>query len=156
MTAAAQTDLRVFAADEWPLLNHKGRLRELCRLLPWSNRRVRAVYNGEAGVTLRANEADDVAGLTEREAEHVRSQAEYRELEARIAALEAYFAGVDEDYGRPEVEALRAYSYGQGAGVARSGAGNGPVDPAAPAVLTGRGPVDQRRTYPITDDDNSD
>jgi len=113
INAAAQTDLRDFAAIKWPLLNHKGRLRELTRLLTrWTARRVRAVYNHESGVALRAEERADIAELTG-EADAVRrSQEEYRALEARIAALEAYFRAGDTEHGGPHMDALRELSAG--------------------------------------------
>lgn len=115
-TAAARTQLRIYAAKSWPWLNHKGRLRELSReLTTWTSRRLRAVYNGEPGVSLRAHEQDDINNLTEGAANALRaSQAEYRALETRIAALEAFFAAGDEEHGRPHVDALRTIASRQG------------------------------------------
>lgn len=96
MNAAAQIDLRSLAATRWPALNHKGRLRELSRLLPdWTGRRVRSVYKGEFGVALRADERADIEAITG-EADAVRrSQEAYRDLEARIASLEAVLVRID-------------------------------------------------------------
>lgn len=66
-----------------------------------------------------------------REGEHAdavrRSQEKYRTLEARIAALEAYFQAGDEEFGREFVDGFRASIDGQGQGFDRSGTGNGPV-----------------------------
>lgn len=106
MIAAAQTDLRNIAALEWPRLNHKGRLRELSRRLPWSPRRVRAVYNAEPGVSLREREAADIKALTGAETEEAngtedRALAErVDQIEAQIAALMAALAGDEMARGR--------------------------------------------------------
>lgn len=129
--AAAQSSLRDYAASEWPRLNHKGRLAKLCRLLPtWTDRRVRAVYNAEQGVSLRADEQEAVQRLTAtEEATNAlrQSQAEYRDLEARIARIEALFQHGDEEFGRPQVDAYRAAALGQGQGFQGRGEGNGPA-----------------------------
>src|SRR5262245_25156100 len=102
MTAAAQADLRVIAATRWPRMNHKGRLRELSRLLSWSARRVRAIYNAEAGVSIRAAEAADIASLfNEADEDAVRaSQANHRALEARLADVEALLLARQEERNR--------------------------------------------------------
>jgi hypothetical protein len=101
MNAAAQTALREYAAGEWPLLNHKARLAKLCRKLPWSDRRVRAIYNGEQGVSLRADEQAELDALT-KEARH-----EYRTIEALCAGLEALLTHTDEAGYRAQIDALR-------------------------------------------------
>ena len=116
MTALAATDsLRTYAAWAWPKFNHKGRLRELSKLLPWGHRRVRAIYNGESGVSLKADESEAIHVLTA-EASHAlaKSQEEYRTLEARIAALEAFFQAGDEEHGGPLLDGYRAFALGQG------------------------------------------
>ena len=101
MSAAAQTALRDYSAAEWPRLNHKGRLAKLCRLLPWTDRRVRAIYNGEPGVCLRAEEQAALETLTQ-EAKH-----EYRTIEALCAGLEALLSHTDEAGYRTQIDALR-------------------------------------------------
>ena len=116
MTAAAQSSLRDYAAREYPRLNHKGRLAQLCRQLPWTDRRVRAVYNGEPGVCLRAEEQADLDALTQ-EAKH-----EYRTIEALCAGLEALLSHTDEDGYRTQIDALRQVYRGVG-GTGNSGAG---------------------------------
>lgn len=108
MTAAASLALRGYAASEWPLLNHKGRLTKLCRMLPWTDRRVRSVYNGERGVSLRADEQAAIDNLIH-EARH-----EYDDLQTRIARLEALLLHQDEAFHSPSVAAFR-----QGAGGGR-------------------------------------
>jgi hypothetical protein len=119
MSAVATNSLRQFAAFEWPETNHKGRLRALCRMLPWSDRRVRAVYNGESGVSLRADEFAAVEQLTKGAEDAVRrSQETYRTLEARIATLEALFQAGDEEFGSQHMAALRSVTHGKGNGLA--------------------------------------
>lgn len=114
---AAQIDLRMYAAGEWPLLNHKGRLRALAKLLPdWSERRVRAVYNAESGVSLRAEEHADIQALIEEE-----NRNEFQDLQARIARLEAALFAQDEEFHQPQVAAFReAADGGRGGNVTRS------------------------------------
>lgn len=128
MNAAAQIDLRSFAATKWPALNHKGRLRELARLLPvWTARRVRSVYNGEFGVALRADERADIEAITG-EADAVRrSQEAYRDLEARIASLEAIYAQLNAQPRGEQLAAPRGGSREHVTGAAPGGRGNGPA-----------------------------
>ena len=105
---AAQTDLRMFAASEWPNLNHKGRLRELAKALPsWTSRRVRSVYNAEQGVSLRAGEKADIEALTDKE-----NQDDFMALQARVARLEAALAVVDEAFFDPQMAAYRQAVHG--------------------------------------------
>ncbi len=109
MSAAAQIDLRLFAAEEWPLINHKGRLRNLAKLLPnWSERRVRAVYNAESGVSLRAEEQADINALIEEE-----NRNEFQALENRLARLEAALFHTDEAFHHEQVAAFRASADGR-------------------------------------------
>lgn len=105
---AAQTDLRLYAAERWPTLNHKGRLRELAReLANWTARRVRAVYNAEQGVSLRAGERADIEALVEEE-----NRDAFEDLQARIARLEAALFAQDEEFHREQVAAFRAAADG--------------------------------------------
>ncbi len=109
MTAAAHLDLRLFAAEEWPLINHKGRLRNLAKLLPnWTDRRVRAVYNAEQGVSLRAEEFADIQALIEEE-----NRNEFQALQARIARLEAALFASDEEFHQPQMAAFRSVADGR-------------------------------------------
>ena len=105
MTAIAQNDLRNFAAVEWPLMNHKGRIARLAKLLPnLGHRRVRAIYNGEDGVSLRADEQAEITTLTT-EAKH-----EYRTITALCQGLEALLTHTDADGYSAQIDALRAIS----------------------------------------------
>lgn len=112
MNAAAQIDLRMFAAEEWPLVNHKGRLRNLARLLPkWTERRVRAVYNAEQGVSLRAEERADIEALIQEE-----NRNEFQALEARLARLEAALFHTDAEFHHEQLAAIRAAADGRRGG----------------------------------------
>jgi len=123
MIAAAQTDLRMFAATEWPNLNHKGRLRQLIMALPsWTERRIRSVYNAEQGVSLRAEEAEDIRALTEE------AKREYRDLAELANSLHALLYGPEADFYRPQVDAIRAALVPQGAGVPAGGSNAGAGD----------------------------
>ena len=125
MTFVAHSDLREFSALKWPLLNHKGRQRELAKRLPqWSERRVRAVYNAEPGVSLRADEQADIQQLTAARHEH-------RELEQLASSLHALLYGPEADYYRPQVDAIRAALVPQGFGASPQGGAAGAGDRAA-------------------------
>lgn len=105
----AQTALREYAAHEWPLVNNKGRIARLAKLLPhMGHRRVRAIYNGEYGVSLRAEEQAQIETLTA-EAQH-----EFRTITALCQGLEALLSHTDEDAYRTQIDALRAISRGMG------------------------------------------
>jgi hypothetical protein len=106
---AARIELRMYAAEEWPMLNHKGRLRELARKLPeWTARRVRAVYNAEQGVSLRAGERADIEALIEEE-----NRDAFQTLQARIARLEAALFSQDEEFHQPQMAAFRGAADGR-------------------------------------------
>lgn len=105
----AALSLRNYAANEWPLLNHKGRLRALCKELShWSGRRVRAVYNAEQGVALRASEQADIDALIEEE-----NRNEFQNLEARLAAMEARLNVIDAEFHQPQLAAFGASVVGR-------------------------------------------
>lgn len=97
--------LREYAGLTWPTMNHKGRMAQLARRLGLGHRRIRAIYQNEPGVALRADEAAAIAALRQeqRAAEH-----DYADLESRLARLEAFLTQRDEDFHRLQVDALRA------------------------------------------------
>lgn len=119
----AHDQLRDFAASKWPRLNHKGRLAQLCRKLPWSDRRVRAVYNAEAGVSLRADEKAAIDALVTAQQDEA-NRNDFQALQARIARLEAALFTQDQEFHQPQVVALRAASDGR-----RRAHVAGPADP---------------------------
>lgn len=129
MSASAQAILRDYAGARWPALNHKGRMARLAGALGLGHRRVRSLYQNEAGVAVRADEMAAIAALRKAKADDAlrASQQEYRALEARIAALEELFRAGDEDHHRPFMDAFRNAARGQGGGFGGGGAGNGPA-----------------------------
>ena len=107
MEATAQMQLRTYAAHQWPLINNKGRIARLAKDLPnLGHRRVRAIYNGEDGVSLRADEQAEIDQLTA-EAKH-----EYRTITALCQGLEALLSHTDADAYGPQIDALRAIGGG--------------------------------------------
>jgi hypothetical protein len=142
MTTAAQLSMRTYAGLQWPSVSHKGRIALLAREFGWSHRRTRSIYNGENGVSLRAGEQAVIdRWRRKKEAENVRaSQAEYRALEDRLARVEALLATIDEEFFRPDVDAIReqarrsgVVSRHAGAAPEARGAVDGPEDFRQPA-----------------------
>lgn len=129
MSASAQFILRDYAGARWPTLNHKGRMARLAGVLGLGHRRVRSIYQNEEGVSLRADEMAAIAALRREKADDAvrSSQAEYRALEARIAALEELFRAGDEEHHRPQLDALWDAARGQGGGLSGGGSGDGPA-----------------------------
>lgn len=122
MSASAQTLMREYAAFEWPTLNHKGRMAKLAKALGFGHRRVRAIYQNEDGISVRADEMAAIEALRE-EARH-----EYRDLAQLAASLQALLFGPEADFYRPQVDAIRAALVPESAGIAAGGSGNGPRD----------------------------
>jgi hypothetical protein len=101
----------MYAAGRWPTMNHKGRLRELAKeLTRWTERRVRAVYNAEDGVSLRAEEATDIEALNRKIEEANRN--EFQDLQDRIARLEAALFAQDEEFHSEQVAGYRQGLHG--------------------------------------------
>lgn len=118
MSAAAQTMMRDYAAIEWPRLNHKGRMAKLAKALGFGHRRVRALYQNEEGVSVRADEMAVIEALAE--ARH-----EYRDLAQLAASLQALLFGPEADFYRPQVDAIRAALVPSSGGAAARGAADG-------------------------------
>jgi dTDP-4-amino-4,6-dideoxygalactose transaminase len=116
MSAAAQTILREYAAVKWPTINHKGRMAKLAKALGFGHRRVRAVYQNEPGISLRADELQAITALRRQEEANAleQSQANYRLLEARLAALEELYSRIDPEHTGEHMAAYRAQARGQG------------------------------------------
>lgn len=103
MSASAQTLMREYAAFEWPTLNHKGRMAKLAKALGFGHRRVRALYQNEDGISVRADEMAAIEALREEA-----NRNEFQDLQARIARLEAALFAQDEEFHSDQVAAFRA------------------------------------------------
>lgn len=92
VTAALATDLRVFAGQKWPTMNHKWRKARLAFLLGMSERRVKSIYEAEQTARLRADEEARIKALIGQKEEA--NAASDRAFAERIAALEEELSGV--------------------------------------------------------------
>ena len=70
-----------------------------------TERRVRAVYNAEEGVSLRADEASDIEALNRKIEEANRN--DFQALQARVAALEAALLQSDAEFHSEQMAGLR-------------------------------------------------
>jgi hypothetical protein len=107
MSASAQLMMREYAGQRWPSLNHKARMSRLAGLLAIGHRRVRAIYQGDPSVRLRADEMAAIEALRQQRAEEA-NRAEFEALSDRIAQLEAAFARIDPEHIEPHLAALRS------------------------------------------------
>lgn len=98
MIANASAILRKEAEYRFPSMHyHQDRMRMLKSTLGWSARRVRSIYNGEDGVSLRGEETLRIIELKqaqERREKEEANAASDRAFEERIAALEAELASI--------------------------------------------------------------
>lgn len=108
MSASAQIIMRDYAAIQWPTMNHKGRIAQLARSLSFGHRRVRALYQNEVGVSVRADEMAAIEALREEA-----NRDEFQVLQARIARLEAALFASDEEFHQPQMAALRSSADGR-------------------------------------------
>lgn len=106
VSASAQTMLRDYAGHRWPTLNHKGRMSRLAGALGFGHRRVRAIYQADPSVRLRADEMQRIEALRQREIEEA-NRSDFQALQARIARLEAALFQQDEEFHQPTVAGLR-------------------------------------------------
>ncbi len=83
MTVALSHNLREFAGQKWPTMNHKWRKAKLASMLRMSERRVRSIYEADPAARIRADEAERIAALVQQ------GEAEDAALSTRIAELEA-------------------------------------------------------------------
>jgi len=97
VTAALAEDLRVFAGQKWPTMNHKWRKARLASLLGMTERRVKSIYEAEETARLRVDEEARIKALIgKKEEADVEDQAlaqRISELEAQVAFLVAALAG---------------------------------------------------------------
>jgi hypothetical protein len=106
MSAVAQDIMREYAGVRWPSLNHKGRMARLAGHLGLTHRRVRAIYQNDPSVRLRADEMAAIEGLRQRRIEEA-NRDDFQALQARVARLEAALAHADAEFHQPQMAALR-------------------------------------------------
>lgn len=106
MTAAVANDLRIYAGQRWPTMNHKWRKAKLAYLLGMNERRVKSLYEAETTARLREDEAARIEALIGAERETANAEAD-RALAERIAELEAQVAFLVEALARDEMAARR-------------------------------------------------
>lgn len=111
VTAALATDLRVFAGQKWPTMNHKWRKARLASLLGMSERRVKSIYESEQTARLRADEEARIKALLgqkeEANAADIALARRISELEAQVAFLVAALAGDELAAKRPRPHRAR-------------------------------------------------
>lgn len=109
MSATAQVLLRDYAGNRWPTLNHKGRMSRLAGHLGFGHRRVRALYQNEDGVRVRADEMAAIQALRQKQRlVEEANRDDFQALQARIARLEAALFQTDEEFHQPTLAALRS------------------------------------------------
>lgn len=92
VTIEVASDLRIYAGQRWPTMNHKWRKARLASLLGMNERRVKSIYEAEQTARLRVDEEARIKALLGQKEEA--SAASDRAFAERIAALEAELAGV--------------------------------------------------------------
>jgi hypothetical protein len=121
VTTAVATDLRIYAGQRWPTMNHKWRKARLASLLGMNERRVKSIYEAEQTARLRVDEEARIKALLgqKEEADAVADEA----LANRIAELEAKVAFLVSALAGDELAARRDASRGQGRGPLAEGSG---------------------------------
>lgn len=89
MTAVLANDLRVFAGQKWPTMNHKWRKNKLASMLRMSERRVKSIYEADPAARVRADEAERIRALINQEEADAALADRIAELEAQVAFLTA-------------------------------------------------------------------
>lgn len=88
MTAALSHDLREFAGQKWPTMNHKWRKAKLASMLRMSERRIRSIYEADPAARIRADEAERITALVHQgDVEDAALSTRIAELEAQVARL---------------------------------------------------------------------
>lgn len=98
VTTAVATDLRIYAGQRWPTMNHKWRKARLASLLGMNERRVKSIYEAEQTARLRVDEEARIKALIgqKESADAAADKAladRIAELEAQVAFLVAALAG---------------------------------------------------------------
>jgi hypothetical protein len=106
-TAEASSLLRRIAAPTEADGSVKAALQRAHRKLStWSFNRVRDVFHADPRIRISAEEMDQLRAAT-RANEETDARDELLQIQARLAALEAALNATDEDFHRPQIDALR-------------------------------------------------
>lgn len=112
VSAPAQLMLRDYAGHRWPTLNHKARMSRLAGALGLGFRRVRAIYQADPSVRLRADELAAIEALSQRQIEEA-NRNDFADLQDRVARLEAALVHQEEERPHHQVAALQQANYGR-------------------------------------------
>lgn len=112
MTAVLANDLRVFAVQKWPTMNHKWRKNKLASVLRMSERRVKSIYEADPSARVRADEAERIKALIR---EKEQADDADRSLTQRLARVEAELTEVRALLALTKQHLERGTSVSQGA-----------------------------------------
>lgn len=121
MTTAVATDLRIYAGQRWPTMNHKWRKARLASLLGMNERRVKSIYEAEQTARLRVDEEARIKALLGQK-ENADAAAD-KALADRIAELEAQVAFLVAALAGDELAARGNAPRGQGRAALAAGGG---------------------------------
>lgn len=113
--AAVSVELKAYARQRWPLDNDKSRKALLRKLLGFTGRRMRSLYEGEGTAVPRGSETaaiEDLIGRKIGAAADEENRDAFMALQARVARLEAALAVVDEAFFDPQMAAYREALHG--------------------------------------------
>jgi len=106
MSAAVATDLREYAGQRWPTMNHKWRKARLASLLGMNERRVKSIYEAEQTARLRVDEEARIKALIgQKEDTDVADRAiaeRLSQVEAELAEVRALLARTQQQMERRE------------------------------------------------------
>lgn len=112
VTVEVAADLRIYAGQRWPTMNHKWRKARLASLLGMNERRVKSIYEAEQTARLRVDEEARIKALIG--AKEDASAAADRALAERVAELEAQLAIVIAALARDEMAESSMATRGKG------------------------------------------
>ena len=113
VTVEVATDLRIYAGQRWPTMNHKWRKARLASLLGMNERRVKSIYEAEQTARLRVDEEARIKALI---GQREKADAADEALAKRIADLEAQVASLAALLARDTLAAEGRVAHRQGAG----------------------------------------
>jgi hypothetical protein len=113
VTTAVATDLRIYAGQRWPTMNHKWRKARLASLLGMNERRVKSIYEAEQTARLRVDEEARIKALI---GQREKADAADEALAKRIADLEAQVATLAALLASDTLAAEGRVAHRQGAG----------------------------------------